>query len=272
VSSDRVRVQKTLKLYVGGEFVRSESGRTLAASSRRGEKMQVSRASRKDLRDTIEKMRAAQPGWWKRSAYNRGQILYRLAEMIEDRAEIFPTTPADVHAAADRAVFHAGWTDKITALLSSLNPVSGTFVNYSMVGPVGLVVAIPRPEDGLLGLVEAMLAPLVMGNAVAVLVPVDKAELAIALAECVATCDMPHAVVNILTGDLAEMLGAVNLHDDLDALYLASGAVPTALVKSSEDEAARMMRRILHVASAAEPASPHQLAKLSEVKTVWMSS
>jgi acyl-CoA reductase-like NAD-dependent aldehyde dehydrogenase len=270
--SGRIRVQKTLKLFIGGEFPRSESGRTLIVRSHRGEVMHVSRASRKDLRETVEKMRAAQAGWWKRTAYNRGQILYRLAEILEDRATSFPTTEADVAAAADRAVFHAGWSDKITALLSSLNPVAGSYVNYSMLGPVGVVVAVPRADDGLLGLVEAIGAALVMGNAVALLVPAERAELAIALAEALATSDVPHGIVNILTGDLAELVGAADSHDDIDAFYFAKGAIPEKLVTAAETEAARMMRRILVVPGAAEPASPHQLGKLAEVKTVWMSS
>ena len=266
----RLGIQKTLKLYIGGEFVRSESGRTVAIQSQRGEAMHASRASRKDVRDTIEKMRAVQPGWWKRTAYNRGQILYRLSEMLEDRA--LPTSDTDRLAAADRAVHHAGWTDKISALLSSLNPVSGTYVNYSMIAPVGIVLAVPRPEDGLLGLVEAVCAPLVMGNAVAVVVPLERAELAIAFAEALATSDIPAGVVNVLTGDLAEVVEAANLHDDLDALYVADGAIQANLVKASQEEAARMMRRMLFVSGAEKPASPHQLAKLAEVKTVWMSS
>jgi acyl-CoA reductase-like NAD-dependent aldehyde dehydrogenase len=270
--SGRIRVQKTLKLYIGGEFPRSESGRTIAVRSKRGEPMNVSRASRKDLRETVEKMRAAQPGWWKRTAYNRGQILYRLAEILEDRASALPTTEADATAAADRAVFHAGWTDKITALLSSLNPVAGTYVNYSMIGPVGIVAAVPNPADGLLGMVEATCAALVMGNAVALFVPAENAELAIAFAEALATSDVPHGIVNILTGDLAELIGAADLHDDIDALYLAANTLPEKLVHASETEAARMMRRILTVPSAKEPATPHQLGKLAEVKTVWMSS
>jgi acyl-CoA reductase-like NAD-dependent aldehyde dehydrogenase len=268
----RIGVQKTLKLYVGGEFVRSESGRTLKAKSRRGDTMHVSRASRKDLREAVEKMRAAQPGWWKRTAYNRGQILYRLAEMLDDRASAFPTSGRDVEAAADRAVHHAGWTDKVTALLSTLNPVAQTYVNYSMVTPVGVVVAVPRPEDGLLGLVEAICAPLVMGDVVTVIVPAEKAELAIALAEALATSDVPAGVVNLLTGDVAELVGAANGHDDVDALYVAGGAVDAALRKASEEEAARMMRRLLWVDDASAPATPHQLSKLAEVKTVWMSS
>lgn len=268
----RAPVLKTLKLYVGGAFIRSESGRTIAAKSRRGEVMHVSRTSRKDLRDTVEKMRAAQPAWWGRTAYNRGQILYRLAEILEDRATALPTTEVDALAAADRAIFHAGWADKITALLSSLNPVAATYVNYSMVGPVGVVAAVPNPKDGLLGMVEALSAAVVMGNTVALLVPTERAELAVALAEALAVSDVPAAVVNVLTGDLQEMVSAIMLHDDLDAFYVAEGAIPATLQKQSEEEAARMMRRLLDVPGATEPASPHQLAKLAEIKTVWMSS
>lgn len=268
----RLRVEKTLKMYVGGAFVRGESGRTVAVKSHRGEPMHVSRASRKDLRETVEKMRAAQPGWWKRTAYNRGQVLYRLAEMLEDREASLPTTPADVSAAVDRAVHHAGWTDKITALLSTLNPVAHTYVNYSMVVPTGIVVAVPHPEDGLTGLVEATCAALVMGNAVTLVVPVDRAELAVAYAEALATSDIPAGVVNVLTGDLAEVVGAANLHDDVDVLYAAQGALTAELLKSVETEAATMMRRVVQVPRAAEPATPLTLSRLSEVRTVWMSA
>jgi acyl-CoA reductase-like NAD-dependent aldehyde dehydrogenase len=268
----RLRVQKTLKLYVGGEFVRSESGRTLPQQSHSGEVMHVSRASRKDIRDAVEKMRSAQGGWWKRSAYNRGQILYRLAEMLEDRAKALPTTPEDVAEAVDRAVHHAGWSDKVTALLSTLNPVAGTYVNYSMVGPVGVVLAVPRPADGLTGLVEATLSALVMGNAVGLLVPAERAELAVAFAEALATSDVPHGLVSVLTGDVAELVGAANLHDDVDCLYLAEGALPPEALKTASVEAARMMRRIFHAPAATTPAGPLELARMSEVRTVWMSS
>jgi acyl-CoA reductase-like NAD-dependent aldehyde dehydrogenase len=234
--------------------------------------MQVSRASRKDLRDTVELMRTAQAGWWKKSAYNRGQILYRLAEMLEDRTAVLPTSAEDVAAAVDRAVHHAGWTDKITALLSSLNPVATTYVNYSMVGPSGVVLAVPHAEDGLLGLVEATCAALVMGNAVALVVPVERAELGVAFAEALATSDMPAGVVNVLTGDVAELVGAGNLHDDIDSLYAAEGALAPALLKSVEVEAARMMRRVVQVPRAGAPATPLTLGRLAEVRTVWMSS
>jgi acyl-CoA reductase-like NAD-dependent aldehyde dehydrogenase len=268
----RLRVEKTLKLYVGGQFVRGESGRTMSVQSSRGEAMHVSRASRKDLRETVEKMRAAQPGWSKRTAYNRGQILYRLAEMLEDRQASLPTTSQDVFGSVDRAVHHAGWSDKITALLSTLNPVATTYVNYSMLGAMGVVVAVPHPEDGLLGMVEATCAATVMGNTVTLLIPPERAELGIAFAEALATSDVPAGVVNVLTGDLAELVGATNLHDDVDALYAAEGALSQELLTSVETEAAQMLRRIVRVPRAAEPATPVTLGRLAEVRTVWMSA
>ncbi len=270
--SARLRVQKTLKMYVGGQFIRSESGHTIPARSSRGEVMHICKASRKDLRDAVEIARAAQPGWAGRTAYNRGQILYRLAEILEDRATALPCPPEDVAHAVDRAVHHAGWADKVTAVLSSLNPVGGAYVNYSMIRPVGLVVACPRGEDGLLGLVEATCAALLMGNAVILLVPADASEIAVAFAEALATSDVPGGVVNVLTGDVAAVLDWADKHDDIDALYVAGDALDAARWTRSQAAAARVMRRLVHVAPAAEPADPSVLQRLGEVKTVWMSS
>ncbi len=268
----RLRIQKTLKLYIGGAFVRSESGRTSPTRSARGEAMHAARASRKDFRDTLGKARAAQKGWAGRTAYNRGQILYRLGEMLDDRAEALPTSPDDIAAAVDRAVFHAGWADKITALLSSLNPVGMAYVNYSMIRPMGIIAAFPDPADGLLGMVEALCAPLVMGNAVILVVPSERAELAVALAEALATSDVPGGVVNVLTTDVADLLPHVVTHDDLDCVYVAGAALSPAQLQAAQHEGAQVMRRLLQVGGAAQPAAPHDLQRLAEVKTVWMSS
>lgn len=268
----RLPVLKTLKLYVNGQFVRSESGRTIAVRSARGETMQVSRTSRKDLRDAVNAARAAQSGWAKRAAYNRGQILYRLAEMLEDRASTFDIPVEQVHAATDRAVHHAGWTDKITALLSSLNPVASAHVNYSMIGATGVFAAVPHPEDGLLGLVEATCAPLLMGNTVLILVTPDRAELATRYAEALATSDVPAGAVAILTGELSEMIPEVGRHDDLDGLLLFGDAASSELTKAAELEGARVLRRVVSVPRAARPLGPIDLSRLAEVKTVWMSS
>jgi acyl-CoA reductase-like NAD-dependent aldehyde dehydrogenase len=268
----RVRVLKTLKMYVGGKFIRSESGRVIAHTSSHGEPMYVCRASRKDFRNTMRIARAAQPGWAARTAYNRGQILYRLAEMLEDRASALPTTQADAYAAADRAVHHAGWADKATAVLSSLNPVASGHVNYSMARAMGVVVAVPDPADGLLGIVEAACAVTVMSNTAIVLVPTERAELATVLGEAMATSDFPGGVVNLLTGDVGGVLDWADKHDDLDGLLLSRGAVSEARFAESQAAAAQVMRRIVAVDGAARAADPVVLGQLSEIKTVWMSS
>ena len=234
--------------------------------------MYVCRASRKDLRNTVGIARAAQAGWASRTALLRGQILYRLAEMLDDRVSALPTSKKDAQSAVDRAVHHAGWSDKITAILSSVNPVSSGHVNYSMVRSMGIVVAVPDAADGLLGMVEAICAATVMGNSVILLVPTERAELATALSEALATSDFPAGVVNILTGDVQSVLDWVDRHDDIDALYVAGDALAAERLSASQQAAARVIRRVVHVGGAARPAGPTTLQRLAEVKTVWMSS
>lgn len=268
----RLNVQKTLKMYVGGKFIRSESGRTKPVPGADGSVMNACHASRKDLRGSIENNRESQPGWAARAAYNRGQILYRLAEVLEDRAATLPTKRADAHAAIDRVVHHAGWADKVTAVLSSLNPVAHTYVNYSLVRPIGVVLAIPSPDDGLVGMVEALCAFTLMGNAGTLLVPHAQAELATHLMEALATSDLPGGVVNVLTGDPEEVLGTANIHDDLDALLLTEGVVSDAALAKAQTAGAEVMRRILVVPRATRPMGPAELARLSETQTVWMSA
>lgn len=269
--SDRIEVLKTHKLYIGGKFVRSESGRTMAVESSDGP-IHVSRASRKDLRDTVRIARKSQLNWAAKSAYNRGQILYRLAEMLEDRRGELRTSAADASTAIDRCVHYAGWTDKVTALLSTLNPVASAFVNYSMVGPTGIVVAMPHPEDGLTGMIEAVCVPLVMGNSVILLVPASGARLALALAEALGVSDMPGGVVNLLTGDLWELADQASQHDDLD-LFWEMGEVLTAEHRTEvQKRGARMIRRFVQTGRASRPLPPHELGRFSETKTVWMSS
>lgn len=268
----RVAVQKTLKMLVGGKFIRSESGRTKPTKGADGSVMNACHASRKDLRSSIENNRDAQGSWAARTAYNRGQILYRLAEILEDRASTLPTKKADALAAVDRAVHHAGWADKVGAVLSTLNPVAATYVNYSWVRPVGVVFAVPHPDDGLLGMVEALCAFTLMGNAGTLLVPHDRAELAAHLMEALCTSDFPGGVVNVLTGDLEEVLGTANVHDDLDTLLLTEGAVSDAALAKAQTAGAQVMRRIVIAARAARAAGPAELARLSETQTVWMSA
>ena len=265
--SKSLSIEKTVKQYVGGKFIRSESGRVMRSESKDGRPVMVPQGSRKDLRDAVRITRDAQAKWAAATAYNRGQILYRLAEMLEDRP--FPTSDADHRAAVDRAVHHAGWSDKITALLSTLNPVSGTYVNYSRIRPLGVVVAAPDPKDGLLGLVEATCVSAVMGNGTILLVDASQGELAAAYAEALHTSDMPGGVVNLLTGSHEELLKVASTHDDIDGMLLYG---EQAQLKVLQTEAAQVMRRMVMVPSAAKAATPIELGKLSEVQTVWMSA
>jgi acyl-CoA reductase-like NAD-dependent aldehyde dehydrogenase len=271
----RLRVDKTLKMLVGGKFVRSESGRIMPidSTSPQGAKRRVNAplGSRKDVRDAVKAARGAQPGWAGATAYNRGQILYRLAEMLDDRLETLPVKPDDASAAIDRVVHHAGWTDKVSAVLSTLNPVAATYVNYSKVRPLGVVAAAPDAADGLLGMVEALCASAVMGNATILLVPATLAETAVALSEALAVSDLPGGVVNVLTGEQDELLQHAAAHDDVDGLYLA-GAAGQKVKAKLDTEGARVMRRLLQVGGAASPATPYELGKLAEVQTVWMSA
>jgi acyl-CoA reductase-like NAD-dependent aldehyde dehydrogenase len=268
----RLPVQKTIKLYMGGKFSRSESGRSRQVVARNGGTMNVCTASRKDFRNCMETARAAQEIWEGRTAYNRGQILYRLAEILEGRTSALPTSDKDTFAAIDRAVHHAGWADKVSALLSTLNPVAATYINYSRVRGIGVVVAAPDPQDGLLGMVEALCAATVMGNSVILLVEHEAADLSIALAEALATCDMPGGVVNILTTDVRDVLRVAICHDDVDALYLATGPLDKNFLQEIRFENAAVMRRMLTTPGARSPATPIELSKLAEVQTVWMSS
>ncbi|MFK7930712.1 MAG: aldehyde dehydrogenase family protein [Myxococcota bacterium] len=268
----RLSVEKTLKMYVGGRFIRSESGRVLPLQSPNETPMYACHASRKDLRDSIAKSRAAQAGWAGRTAYNRGQILYRLAEMMDDKGPTLPTTEADWTGAVDRAVHHAGWSDKITAILSSLNPVGQAFVNYSMIRPMGVVVGIPHPDDGLLGLVELTCQALLMGDTITLLTPISMAELVAAYAELLHTSDIPAGTVNLLTGPIDELIAVANIHDDLDCILAVEGAVTTEQWTSAEHEGAHVLRRLVVATRAKTPAGPDALARLGEIKTVWMSA
>ncbi|MCA9489613.1 MAG: aldehyde dehydrogenase family protein [Myxococcales bacterium] len=268
--SARLRVDKTLKMYVGGKFIRSESGRTMPIEHE-GRTVNVPRGSRKDLRDAVRVARAAQPKWAGATAYNRGQILYRFAEMLEDRLDTLPTKEADAAAAIDRAVHHAGWSDKAVQLLSTLNPVAATYVNYSKIRPLGVVCAAPDPKDGLLGMVEAFCTSAVMSNATLLLVPAELGVLAAAFTEVLAVSDLPAGVLNVLTGDQDELLTLAAAHDDVDGLYL-SGTAGTRVKEKLDVEGARVMRRLLQVPGATSPATPIEMVRLAEVQTVWMSA
>jgi acyl-CoA reductase-like NAD-dependent aldehyde dehydrogenase len=262
----RLSVRKTYKLYIGGAFPRSESGRTYLVNGDN-----VALASRKDARDAVIAARKAQPKWAGATAYNRGQILYRAAEMLEGRQAEFVALgvpAAEVAAATDRLVWYAGWADKIAQVVGAANPVAGPFFNLSSPEPTG-VVGVVAPES-LLGLVSVIAPAIVTGNTVVVLAPGPQA--AVTLAEVLATSDLPGGVVNILTGDPAETAPWLASHDDVNALDL-TGVDDAGLAAELERAAAGNLKRVLRPATGAagftgDPGLGPMTALL-ETKTVW---
>jgi acyl-CoA reductase-like NAD-dependent aldehyde dehydrogenase len=257
----RLPVKKTYKLYVGGEFPRSESGRTLEVQG-----SNVAWASRKDLRDAVRAARGAFDGWSGRTAYNRGQVLYRVAEIMEGRrAELaaLGIDSAEVDEAVDTWVWYAGWADKLAQVLGSSNPVAGPYFNFTVPEPVGVVGLLVPEEPPLLGLVER-LAPAIVGGNVAVVVASEHAPLAaVTLAECLATSDVPGGVVNLLTGRKAELGPWLAGHMDVNALDLAGADGDRAEL---ERLAAENVKR---VAGTGPGRSPWHAAAFLELKTVW---
>ncbi|MGH2970605.1 MAG: aldehyde dehydrogenase family protein [Gaiellaceae bacterium] len=258
----RLPVKKTYKLFVGGAFPRSESGRTYEA-----EGQNVARASRKDIRDAVRAARAAQPGWAAATAYNRGQVLYRLAEMVEARVPEFAELCSgrdEVERAIDRVVWYAGWADKLSQVLGGSNPVAGPYFNFTVPEPTGVVAVLAPDEPPLLGLVSRLLPPLVGGNAVVAVASETRPLAAIELAEAIATSDVPGGVVNLLTGFRSELAPVLAAHMDVNALDLgaANGAAPEL-----ETLAAENVKRVVH--GNPDGQSPWEIAAFLELKTVW---
>ncbi len=274
----RLAVAKTYKLFIGGAFPRSESGRTFPVRGADGTFLaNAARGSRKDARDAVTAARKAFPGWAGGTAYNRGQVLYRIAEMLEGRRAQFidllqATGEEDagdtVNAAIDRIVHYAGWTDKLAAVFGSANPVAGPFFSFSTPEPTGVVAAI-APADPLLGLVSVIAPIITSGNTVVVLASAQRPLAAIALAEVLATSDLPGGVVNILTGDPAEMAPHLAAHGDVNALDLtgADDDLRTSLERAS----AGTVKRVLSPKQTDFVARPGtaRLRAFLETKTVW---
>ena len=257
----RLPVRKTYKLYVGGAFPRSESGRTYEV-----EGANVALASRKDVRDAVRVARGAFPKWAGLTAYNRGQVLYRVAEMMEGRRAEFAEltgSEAEVTSAVDRWVWYAGWADKLAQVLGSSNPVAGPYFNFTVPEPTG-IVGIVAPEEPPLAALVSRLAPAVVGGNVAVVLASEHHPLAaVTLAEVLATSDVPGGVVNILTGRKRELAPVLAGHMDVNALDLA-GAGPDAA--ELEQLAAENVKRI---ARNGDGQSPWHAAEFLELKTVW---
>jgi acyl-CoA reductase-like NAD-dependent aldehyde dehydrogenase len=258
----RLPVKKTYKLFIGGAFPRSESGRTYEA-----EGQNVARASRKDARDAVRAARAAFPGWAGATAYNRGQVLYRLAEMVEARASEFAelsTGRDEVERAIDRIVWYAGWADKLPQVLGGSNPVAGPYFNFTVPEPTGVVAVLAPDEPPLLGLVTRVLPPLVGGNAVIAVASEVRPLAAVELAEAIATSDLPGGAVNLLTGFRVELAPVLAAHMDVNALDVggANGQTPEL-----EELAAENVKRVVH--GRADVQSPWEIASFLELKTVW---
>jgi len=257
----RLPVKKTYKLYLGGSFPRSESGRTYEV-----EGANVALASRKDLRDAVRAARAAFPKWAGMTAYNRGQVLYRVAEMMEGRRAEFAEltgSDAEVDAAIDRWVWYAGWADKLAQVLGASNPVAGPYFNFTIPEPTGVVGIVAPEEPPLQGLVSR-LAPAIVGGNVAVVVASEHRPLAaVTLSEVLATSDVPGGVVNLLTGRKRELCPVLAAHMDVNALDLA-GAVDG--VEELERLAAENVKRVVRNG---DGQSPWHAAAFLEMKTVW---
>ncbi|HSX21837.1 MAG TPA: aldehyde dehydrogenase family protein [Gaiellaceae bacterium] len=259
----RLPVKKTYKLFIGGAFPRSESGRTYDA-----EGQNVARASRKDVRDAVRAARAAFAGWSEATAYNRGQVLYRIAEMVEARLSEFAelsTGREEVERTIDRIVWYAGWADKLPQVLGGANPVAGPYFNFTGPEPTGVAAVLAPDEPPLLGLVTRVLPPLVGGSAVVAVASETRPLAAIELAEAIATSDVPAGVINLLTGFRAELAPILASHMDVNALDVcgADGTIGAEL----EELAAENVKRIVH--GRADVQSPWEIASYLELKTVW---
>ncbi|KAA1422399.1 aldehyde dehydrogenase [Mumia zhuanghuii] len=279
----RLDVRKTYKLYIGGAFPRSESGHTYEVLDTQGRFLaNAAKASRKDARDAVGAARKAFGGWSSRTPYNRGQILYRVAEMIEGRHDQFTAdvvaaeglTKAQatkvVDAAIDRWVWYAGWADKLAQVTGNANQVAGPFFNLSSPEPTGVVAVVAPADDSLLGLVSVVAPAIVSGNTVVVVTSYDRPLPAITLSEVLATSDLPGGVVNVLTGDATELGPWLAGHLDVNALDL-TGVDGAEVAADLEAEAAVNLKRVLRPSSpdwTAEPSLTRMTAFL-ETKTVW---
>ena len=290
-AADRIDVRKTYKLYIGGAFPRSESGRSYVVRAADGSPIaNACRASRKDLREAVRAARKAAGGWADRTAMNRGQVLYRVAELMEGRRDQFVAEVSQaegvreaksrelVARAIDRWVWYAGWADKISQVLGSANPVAAPYFNFTIPEPTGVVGIVAPEPSSLLGLVSRLAPPLVAGNAVVVIASETRPLAAVTLTEVLATSDVPGGVINVLTGLKAELVPVMAGHVDVDAIDV--WGVPDALRTEVElvaaDNVKRLSRRPAGVTDARfdwlddrATERPEWIAAFLEMKTVW---
>ena len=275
----RVEVKKTYKLYIGGKFPRSESGRSYPAKGSDGEVLaRVARASRKDLRDAVRTARAALDDWSGRSGYNRGQVLYRIAETLEDREGAFVSQLTDlgltkkkagdeVARTVDQLVWYAGWSDKFAQIYGNLNPVAGPFFNISAPEPTGVVGLVAPEEPALEGLVVRLAPILVSGNTAVVLASEQSPMPAITFTEVLDTSDVPGGVVNVLTGNKDELIPVLADHMDVNAVD-AGGATDGQAARIQQG-AVHNVKRVVAPSHDSAAKSPYRIAAFTEIKTVW---
>jgi len=286
---DRIGVRKTYKLYIGGAFPRTESGRAYEVFAAKGELLaNASRGTRKDIREAVRAARKAQPGWASKTAYNRSQILYRIAELMEGRRDQFiaEVRAAEgvgraraarlVDAAIDRWVWYAGWADKYGQLVGTVNPVAGSYFNFSVPEPTGVVGVIAPEASSLLGLVSRLAPVVVSGNAAVVLASETRPLPAVTLTEVLATSDVPGGVVNLVTGLRRELVGHLAAHMDVNALdaFGAGTDEAAALEETAVENVKRFVRppaggldRYDWLSERAQ--SPYLIGEFVEIKTVW---
>jgi acyl-CoA reductase-like NAD-dependent aldehyde dehydrogenase len=281
--SPRLDVRKTYKLYVGGAFPRSESGRSYVVNDAKGKFLaNASQASRKDARDAVVAARKAFAGWSARTAYNRGQVLYRIAEVMEGRHEQFSSEVASsegltiskaravVDMSIDRWVWYAGWADKLAQVVGSSNPVAGPYFDFSLPEPTGVVALLAPQDSSLLGLTSVIAPAIVSGNAAVVVTSFERPLPAITLGEVMATSDLPGGVVNILTGSASEIGPWLASHLDVNAIDLA-GVVDADEARDLEAAAAENLKRVRRPADENWTADQgiSRLTQYLELKTVW---
>jgi acyl-CoA reductase-like NAD-dependent aldehyde dehydrogenase len=277
----RLGVRKTYKLFIGGAFPRSESGRSYPVHDTAGELLAyAAKASRKDLRDAVVAARKAFGGWSGATAYNRGQVLYRVAELMEGRAAQFAAEVAQaeglkpaqaeaaVAAAIDRWVWYAGWSDKVTQVAGAANPVAGPYFNFTVPEPTGVVVLLAPAQSSLLGLVSVLAPVIVTGNCAVLIASEHRPLPSVVLAEVLATSDVPPGVVNVLTGSGAELAPVAADHMDVNAIDL-TGAQADHRAALERAAAGNLKRVFADHERWAEPPGTRRLLAALEIKTVW---
>lgn len=279
----RLEVRKTYKLYIGGKFPRSESGRSYPVTGARGQFLaNAALASRKDARDAVVAARAAFPRWSGATAYNRGQVLYRVAEMMEGRRAQFVdevqaaeggprrVAAAEVDAAVDRWVWYAGWTDKLAQVAGAANPVAGPFFNFSLPEPTGVVAVVAPQRSSLLGLVSVLAPVVATGNTAVVLASQARPLPAVTLTEVLATSDVPGGVVNLLTGAVEEVAPWLASHGDVNAIDLAgAGLAGVDLERAAAVNLKRVRRPVDPDLDWTADPGTGRLLSFVETKTVW---